>query len=258
EGLTDWKGRAWSPALGEPAAHPNARFAAPAGQCPTVASEWEDPKGVPISAILFGGRRASAVPLVTEAFNWQHGVFLASNVASEGTAAAENKVGELRRDPFAMLPFCGYNMGDYFNHWLSIGQKADAAKLPRIYFVNWFRKDEGGKFVWPGYGENSRVLKWIVERLEGKAQAQATPIGNLPARGAIDTSGLNLSEAQMDLLLSVDRDVWREEASLIPAAYDRFADRLPKALWQELEALMERLEADDAPIPERHLQGELN
>jgi phosphoenolpyruvate carboxykinase (GTP) len=258
EGLTDWKGRAWTPALGEPAAHPNARFAAPAGQCPTVASEWEDPKGVPISAILFGGRRASAVPLVTEAFNWQHGVFLASNVASEGTAAAENKVGELRRDPFAMLPFCGYNMGDYFNHWLSIGQKADAAKLPRIYFVNWFRKDEGGKFVWPGYGENSRVLKWIVERLEGTAQAQATPIGNLPAKGAIDTSGLNLSDAQMDLLLSVDRDVWREEASLIPAAYDRFADRLPKVLWQELDALMERLEADDAPTPARHLQGELN
>lgn len=258
EGLTDWKGRAWTPALGEPAAHPNARFAAPAGQCPTVASEWEDPKGVPISAILFGGRRASAVPLVTEAFNWQHGVFLASNVASEGTAAAENKVGELRRDPFAMLPFCGYNMGDYFNHWLSIGQKADAAKLPRIYFVNWFRKDEGGKFVWPGYGENSRVLKWIVERLEGTAQAQATPIGNLPAKGAIDILGLNLSEAQMDLLLSVDRDVWREEASLIPAAYDRFADRLPKALWQELEALMERLESDDAPSPTRHLQGELN
>jgi phosphoenolpyruvate carboxykinase (GTP) len=258
EGLTDWKGRPWTPGSGEPAAHPNARFAAPAGQCPTVAPEWEDPKGVPISAILFGGRRASAVPLVTEAFNWQHGVFLASNVASEGTAAAENKVGELRRDPFAMLPFCGYNMGDYFNHWLSIGQKGDAAKLPRIYFVNWFRKDEGGKFVWPGYGENSRVLKWIVERLEGTAQAQSSPIGNLPAKGAIDTSGLNLTEAQMELLLSVDREVWREEASLIPAAYDRFADRLPKALWQELDGLMERLEADEAPAMARRLQGELS
>lgn len=255
EGLTDWKGRPWTPGSGEPAAHPNARFAAPAGQCPTVASEWEDPKGVPISAILFGGRRASAVPLVTEAFNWQHGVFLASNVASEGTAAAENKVGELRRDPFAMLPFCGYNMGDYFNHWLSIGQKGDAAKLPRIYFVNWFRKDEGGKFVWPGYGENSRVLKWIFERLEGTADVQSTPIGNLPAKGSIDTSGLNLTEAQMELLLSVDRDVWREEASLIPPAYDKFADRLPKALWQELDALMERLEADEAPAQLRQMQG---
>jgi phosphoenolpyruvate carboxykinase (GTP) len=258
EGLTDWKGRPWTPGSGEPAAHPNARFAAPAGQCPTVASEWEDPKGVPISAILFGGRRASAVPLVTEAFNWQHGVFLASNVASEGTAAAENKVGELRRDPFAMLPFCGYNMGDYFNHWLSIGQKGDAAKLPRIYFVNWFRKDEGGKFVWPGYGENSRVLKWIVERLEGKAQVQSSPIGNLPAKGALDISGLNLTEAQMELLLSVDRDVWREEAALIPGAYDRFADRLPKALWQELDALMERLEADEAPAMARQKQGQFS
>src|SRR6201996_7689718 len=194
--LTDWKGRAWTPESPEPAAHPNARFAVPASQCPTIAPEWEDPNGVPISAILFGGRRATAVPLVTEAFDWQHGVFLAANTASEGTAAAENKVGELRRDPFAMLPFCGYNMADYFGHWLKMGQKA-GAKLPRIYFVNWFRKDLHGKFVWPGYGENSRVLKWIVERLEGKAGAHDTPIGRLPNQDSLDTEGLGLTEAQI-------------------------------------------------------------
>ena len=241
--LTDWKGRAWTPDSPEPAAHPNARFAVPAGQCPTIASEWEDPKGVPISAILFGGRRATAVPLVTEAFDWQHGVFLASNTASEGTAAAENKVGELRRDPFAMLPFCGYNMADYFGHWLAMGKKSDAAKLPRIYFVNWFRKDMHGKFIWPGYGENSRVLKWIVGRLEGKAEAHDTPIGRLPNKGSLDTAGLNLTEDQINLLLSVDRSVWKEEASLIPASYEKFGDRLPQALWDEHEALIERLEA---------------
>jgi phosphoenolpyruvate carboxykinase (GTP) len=240
--LTDWKGRDWTPDSPEPAAHPNARFAVPAAQVPIIADEWEDPQGVPISAILFGGRRATAVPLVTEAFDWQHGVFLASNVASEGTAAAENKVGELRRDPFAMLPFCGYNMGDYFNHWLKIGKNADPAKLPRIYFVNWFRKDTHGKFVWPGYGENSRVLKWIVERLEGKAAARPSPIGNLPTPGSLDVEGLNLTEAQLHLLLSVDRSVWKEEASLIPGAYEKFGDKLPKELWDEHEALLDRLE----------------
>ena len=242
-GLTDWKGRAWSPELGEPAAHPNSRFAAPAGQCPTIAPEWEDPKGVPISAILFGGRRASAVPLVTEAFDWEHGVFLASNVASEGTAAAENKVGELRRDPFAMLPFCGYNMGDYFGHWLDVGAKADAAKLPRIFFVNWFRKDETGKFVWPGFGENSRVLKWIVGRLEGEAAATDTPIGRVPTAEALDLDGLDLTAEQLKTLLSVDAEVWAEEAALIPAFYNRFGDRLPKALWAQHQALETRLEA---------------
>jgi phosphoenolpyruvate carboxykinase (GTP) len=242
--LTDWKGRPWTPESPEPAAHPNARFAVPAAQCPTIASEWEDPKGVPISAILFGGRRATAVPLVTEAYNWQHGVFLAANTASEGTAAAENKVGELRRDPFAMLPFCGYNMGDYFGHWLKVGANApDKAKLPRIYFVNWFRKDLHGRFVWPGYGENSRVLKWIVQRLEGVAESHDTPIGRLPTAEALDTEGLKLSEDQIHLLLSVDRSVWKEEASLIPGYYERFADRLPKALWAEHEALLQRLEA---------------
>jgi phosphoenolpyruvate carboxykinase (GTP) len=251
EHLTDWKGRPWQPG-GEPAAHPNARFTAPAGQCPSIAPEWEDPKGVPISAILFGGRRASAVPLVTEAFDWRHGVFLASNIASEGTAAAENKVGQLRRDPFAMLPFCGYNMGDYFAHWLKLGEGADPAKLPRLYFVNWFRKDENGKFAWPGYGDNSRVLKWIVERLEGEADAVDTPIGRLPAPGALDVSGMSVTAKQMDLLLTVDPDVWREEAALIGPDYEKFGDRLPAALWEELTALQDRLaEASDDQPPAR-------
>jgi phosphoenolpyruvate carboxykinase (GTP) len=197
---------------------------------------------VPISAILFGGRRATAVPLVTEAFDWKHGVFLASNVASEGTAAAENAIGELRRDPFAMLPFCGYNMGDYFGHWLSMAERTDPAKLPRIYFVNWFRKDARGKFVWPGFGENSRVLKWIVERLEGKADAQDTAIGRLPVVGGLDTEGLNLTPEQLVLLLSVDPEVWKQEAALIPADYEKFGDRLPQALWDEHAALVERLD----------------
>jgi len=240
EGLTDWKGRAYDPASGEPAAHPNARFAAPAGQCPVIAPEWEDPAGVPIDAILFGGRRASAVPLVTEAFDWAHGVFMASNVASEGTAAAENKVGELRRDPFAMLPFCGYNMGDYFGHWLKIGQR-QGAKLPKIFFVNWFRKDTNGKFVWPGFGDNARVLKWIVGRLNNTAQATDTAIGRLPAKGALDLTGLNLTDAQVELLTTVDVEVWREEASLIPAHYKTFGAHLPAELNAQLNALNARL-----------------
>jgi len=240
EGLTDWRGRAWSPAMGEPAAHPNARFACPAEQCPVIAAEWEDPKGVPISAILFGGRRASAVPLVTEAYDWEHGVFMGSTVASEGTAAAENKVGELRRDPFAMLPFAGYNMADYFAHWLKIGQKS-GAKLPKIFFVNWFRKDKQGKFIWPGFGENTRVLKWIVDRLEGTAAANDTAIGRVPTKSSIDISGLNLSDAQMDTLLGVDHDVWREEAGLIPPFFEKFGDRLPKALWDQHSQLVSRL-----------------
>jgi phosphoenolpyruvate carboxykinase (GTP) len=244
--LTDWRGRDWTPPKKgeepkEPAAHPNARFTAPASQCPTIAPEWEDPKGVPIDAILFGGRRATNVPLVTESFNWQHGVFLASNVASEGTAAAENKVGELRRDPFAMLPFCGYNMGDYFGHWLATGAKADADKLPRIYYVNWFRKDANGKFVWPGFGENSRVLKWIVERLEGTADATETPIGNVPTRESLDLDGLDLSDDQIETLLAVDAQAWRGEAEQIRPDYERFGEHLPKPLWDELATLDERL-----------------
>jgi len=240
EGLTDWRGRAWSPAMGEPAAHPNARFACPAGQCPVIAPEWENPAGVPISAILFGGRRASAVPLVTEAFDWEHGVFMGSTVASEGTAAAENKVGELRRDPFAMLPFCGYNMADYFGHWLKIGQKP-GAKLPKIFFVNWFRKDKNGKFIWPGFGENTRVLKWIVERLEGKAAANDTAIGRVPAKSSLDVSGLSLTDEQLDELLGVNHEIWRDEASKIPEFFEKFGDRLPKALWDQHKGLTQRL-----------------
>ncbi|WP_292224898.1 phosphoenolpyruvate carboxykinase (GTP) [Brevundimonas sp.] len=242
DGLTNWKGQPHDHTSGEPAAHPNARFAAPAGQCPAIAAEWEDPRGVPIDAILFGGRRASAVPLVTEAFDWEHGVFMGSTVASEGTAAAENKVGELRRDPFAMLPFCGYNMGDYFAHWLKMGQGRDASKLPRIFFVNWFRKDQDGKFVWPGFGDNSRVLKWISQRIDGEAEAEDTAVGRVPTQGSLDLSGLDLSQAHLSTLLDVDAEVWREEAALIPAFYEKFGDRLPRALWAQHAALVERLE----------------
>ncbi|MEU3165880.1 phosphoenolpyruvate carboxykinase (GTP) [Streptosporangium sp. NPDC006930] len=236
--LTDWKGRDWTPESGEPAAHPNARFTVPAAQCPTIAPEWQDPEGVPISAILFGGRRASAVPLVTEAFSWRHGVFVGANIASEKTAAAEGKVGELRRDPFAMLPFCGYNMGDYFAHWLKIGRRENA-RLPRVYYVNWFRKNDEGRFIWPGFGENTRVLKWIVDRLNGEAEAVRTPIGLLPAR--LDTEGLDVSDEDMRTLLSVDEEIWRQEASLMPAFFQTFGDHLPGELWEEHEALVARL-----------------
>ena len=253
DNLIDWRGQPWTPNSKAPAAHPNSRFAAPARQCPIIATEWEYPHGVPISAILFGGRRASAVPLVTEAFDWRHGVFLASNVASEGTAAAENKIGELRRDPFAMLPFCGYNMGDYFSHWLKLGAR-EGAKLPRIYFVNWFRKNARGEYAWPGFGENARVLKWIVERLDGEADAQETPIGLVPTKDSLDVSGLQLSDGALDLLLSVDADVWREEAALIGPAYEKFGESLPQALWDEHRALLERL--DGVSPARRPLAGE--
>ncbi|MFG2478363.1 phosphoenolpyruvate carboxykinase (GTP) [Streptomyces fagopyri] len=239
--LTDWKGNDWTPESGTPAAHPNARFTVPADQCPIIAPEWEDPRGVPISAILFGGRRATAVPLVTESFDWNHGVFLGANVASEKTAAAEGKVGELRRDPFAMLPFCGYNMGDYMGHWIDVAKDKDQAKLPKIYYVNWFRKNDAGKFVWPGFGENSRVLKWIVDRLDGRAEGVETPIGVLPAKGALDTKGLDLSESELDFLLTVDKEVWREEAALVPEHLNTFGEHTPKELWDEYRALVQRL-----------------
>ncbi|MFJ8433736.1 phosphoenolpyruvate carboxykinase (GTP) [Kitasatospora sp. NPDC094019] len=239
--LIDWRGDDWTPESGTPAAHPNARFAVPAAQCPTIAPEWEDPAGVPISAILFGGRRATAVPLVTESFDWQHGVFLGANIASEKTAAAEGTVGELRRDPFAMLPFCGYNMGDYFAHWLKIGAAADAAKLPKIYYVNWFRKNADGQFVWPGYGENSRVLKWIVERLEGDGAGVETPIGVLPTVEGFDLEGLELSKEDIDLLFTVDADIWRQEAALVPAHLEMFGEHTPAELWDEYRSLVARL-----------------
>ncbi|MDT0380974.1 phosphoenolpyruvate carboxykinase (GTP) [Streptomyces sp. DSM 42041] len=240
--LTDWKGNEWTPESGTPAAHPNARFATPAGQCPIIAPEWEDPRGVPISAILFGGRRATAVPLVTESFSWQHGVFLGANVASEKTAAAEGKAGELRRDPFAMLPFCGYNMGDYMAHWVKIGAEApDPAKLPKIYYVNWFKKNDEGAFVWPGFGENSRVLKWIVGRLRGDAEGVETPIGILPTKESLDRDGLDLSEKDLDFLLAVDKDVWRDEAALVPEHLNTFGDHTPTELWDEYRALVQRL-----------------
>jgi phosphoenolpyruvate carboxykinase (GTP) len=240
--LTDWLGEPWTPKKGKPAAHPNARFTAPARQCPVIAPEWEDPKGVPISAILFGGRRATVVPLVTEARDWQHGTFLGSVISSEKTAAAAGKVGELRRDPMAMLPFCGYNMADYWSHWLSIGQRAGAA-LPKIYYVNWFRKSDGGDFLWPGFGENSRVLKWVFERCEGTAKAVETPIGNLPADGALDLDGLDVSREDLAQLLRVDVDGWLSELPLVREYYAQFGDRMPGQLETELDAMRDRLEA---------------
>jgi phosphoenolpyruvate carboxykinase (GTP) len=240
--LTDWKGNDWTPESSTPAAHPNARFTAPASQCPVIAPEWEDPKGVPISAILFGGRRATVVPLVNEAFDWEHGVFLGSIMGSETTAAATGQVGVVRRDPFAMLPFCGYNMADYWSHWLRIGTR-DGAQLPKIFFVNWFHKNADGKFVWPGYGENSRVLKWVFERVSGTGEAVETPIGLLPAEGAIDTDGLAVSTADMAELLKVDVEGWRKELPDIEDFYNRFGDRVPDALRGQLSALEDRLAA---------------
>ncbi|MCW2776476.1 MAG: phosphoenolpyruvate carboxykinase, partial [Frankiales bacterium] len=241
--LTDWKGNPWTPESGVPAAHPNSRFTTPAGQCPTIAPEWEDPKGVPISAILFGGRRATAVPLVTESFDWTHGTFLGSTVSSETTAAAAGAIGQLRRDPFAMLPFCGYNMGDYAGHWLDMATGVDADKLPKIFYVNWFRKNDAGKWLWPGFGENSRVLKWIVDRLEGTAQGKETPIGILPADGELDVDGLDMPAEDLALLLSVDTDVWKQEAALIPEFFAQFGEHLPQALADEQKKLVERLQA---------------
>jgi phosphoenolpyruvate carboxykinase (GTP) len=238
--LIDWLRRRWTPGSSRKAAHPNARFTTPAQQCPVIAPEWEDPKGVPIDAILFGGRRAGVVPLVTEAFDWQHGTFLGATASSETTAAAAGAVGQLRRDPMAMLPFCGYNMGDYFAHYLHIGQR-HGVKLPRIYYVNWFRTDENGKFLWPGYGENSRVLKWIFERCEDKAHAIDTPIGRLPLPSDLDTTGLDVSEENLRQLLSVDVDGWLAEIPLIRQHFAKFGTHLPEGMEHELEDLEERL-----------------
>ncbi|MFZ9629215.1 MAG: phosphoenolpyruvate carboxykinase domain-containing protein, partial [Ilumatobacteraceae bacterium] len=238
---TDWRGNTWTPESETPAAHPNARFTAPAAQCPSIADEWQDPAGVPISAILFGGRRRTTVPLVTQAFDWEHGVFLGSIMASETTAAQQGAVGNLRFDPMAMLPFCGYNMADYFAHWLSVGRSTDASKLPKIFFVNWFRRDESGRFLWPGYGENSRVLKWVFERVNGSADAVETPIGLLPAAGSLDLDGLDVADTDLDELLSVDADGWRAAVPQIEAHYAAFGDKLPDALAARLQQLVTAL-----------------
>lgn len=229
-GLTDWKGQAWSPELGTPAAHPNSRFTAPAGQDPAIAPEWEDPAGVPIDAILFGGRRASTIPLVFQSKSWDHGVFLGSIMASETTAAAAGAVGNLRRDPFAMLPFCGYNFGDYFAHWLTFAEKFGESALPKIFYVNWFRKGEDGRWLWPGYGENSRVLEWVFDRSAGRGAAIDTPIGYVPTTDAIDVSGLNVSTQDMAELLAVNEEDWRNEVPLIREHFAQFKDRTPERL----------------------------
>ena len=239
--LKDWKQEDWTPDSGTPAAHPNARFTAPAAQCPSIAPEWEDPAGVPISAILFGGRRATNVPLVTEALDWEHGVFLGSIMSSEKTAAAAGTVGELRFDPFAMLPFCGYHMGDYFAHWLAVGKATEADKLPKLFWVNWFRKDEAGTFLWPGFGDNSRVLKWVLERVAGEGGAEDTPIGRVPTLAAIDRDGLDIDDATMAKILHVDSAAWRDELPQIEAHLDTFGDRLPGELRDELRELEKRL-----------------
>jgi len=239
----DWKGRDWTGGRGsdqDPAAHPNARFTVAAAQCPSIAPEWEDPAGVPIDAFLFGGRRASAVPLVREAFDWEHGVFLGATMSSEMTAAAFGTVGQLRFDPFAMLPFCGYNMADYFAHWLKVaGHKG--ANLPKVFVVNWFRKDEDGKFLWPGYGENSRVLAWIFRRCDGQAEAVETPIGLVPAEGALDLDGLEISAEALHELVTVDADQVRDELPQVREHLAKFGDRLPKQIHEQLEALEARL-----------------
>jgi len=239
--LIDWEGNDWTPDAGRKAAHPNSRFTAPAAQCPVMDPDWQNPAGVPISAFLFGGRRATTIPLVNEAFDWEHGVFMGSAAGSETTAAALGQAGVLRHDPFAMLPFCGYNMGDYFSHWLSMAEKTGADKLPRVFFVNWFRKAEDGHWLWPGYGENSRVLKWIFDRVEGVGQAVKTPIGNLPTAEALDLSGLDLPSDDLNRLLAVDIDGWKREAENLAAYYDEFGDRLPEVLRKQLAALQERL-----------------
>ena len=237
----DWEGNPWTPTNGKKGAHANSRFTAPAAQCPVIDPDWENPEGVPLSAILFGGRRPSTIPLVNEAFDWEHGVFMGSACGSETTAAALGAAGVLRRDPFAMLPFCGYNMGDYFAHWLSFAKKTERSKLPKVFFVNWFRRSADGKFLWPGYGENSRVLKYICERVEGTAKAQTTPIGNVPTADALDLAGLNIPASDVAELLKVDLAGWRNEIADVAANYAKFGDKLPKALADQLDSLKKRI-----------------
>ncbi|MDG2335170.1 MAG: phosphoenolpyruvate carboxykinase (GTP) [Myxococcota bacterium] len=240
--LIDWRGNDWTPESDSPAAHPNARFTAVASQCPVISDEWQDPNGVPISAILFGGRRATVVPLVAEARDWQHGTFMGSIISSEKTAAAAGKIGELRRDPMAMLPFCGYNMGDYWSHWLDVGRK-QGAQMPLVYYVNWFRKGDAGNFLWPGFGENSRVLKWVFERCNGSANAVNTPIGNLPTPESLDLDGLSVDDDALKTLLTVDREGWLQELPLIRDYYARFGDRMPEELTSFVDNLEKELSA---------------
>jgi phosphoenolpyruvate carboxykinase (GTP) len=237
----DWHGNDWTPEEDHPAAHPNARFTVPAAQAPSMAPEWEDQAGVPIDAFLFGGRRATVVPLVREAFDWEHGAFLGATMSSEQTAAAFGKVGQLRFDPFAMLPFCGYNMADYFEHWLEIGRKGDADKLPRIFYVNWFRKDDDGKFLWPGFGENSRVLEWVFRRCDGKADAVETAIGNVPAEGSLNVDGLDITDEQLRELLAVDEAALKAELTQVREHLAKFGDALPSAIRKHFDALEEKL-----------------
>jgi phosphoenolpyruvate carboxykinase (GTP) len=234
--LIDWRGEDWTPQSGRPAAHPNSRFTVSAAQCPAIADDWDAFDGVPIDAILFGGRRATNVPLVAQSRDWNHGVFLGATISSEQTAAAEGTVGELRRDPFAMLPFCGYNMADYWGHWLKMGEKL-GANAPAIFQVNWFRKGEGGRFLWPGFSENARVIEWIVRRVEGSAGAMDAPIGRLPIPAELDLDGLDLPAADVDALFDVDRESWLAECDLTEEFFSRFGDRVPAALRAELASL---------------------
>jgi phosphoenolpyruvate carboxykinase (GTP) len=239
--LTDWQGRDWTPDSDGPSSHPNSRFCTPITQCPILAPEYEDPHGVPIDAILFGGRRKTTIPLVTEARDWVHGTFMGATLSSETTAAATGEVGVVRRDPMAMLPFIGYHAGDYFQHWIEVGKAHDASRLPRIFYVNWFRRDADGGFLWPGFGENSRVLKWVVERIEGTAAAVETPIGHVPTAGSLDIEGLDMTEDDLRRVLEVDVDEWRAELPLITEWFETMGDKLPTVLWSELDGLKARL-----------------
>ena len=244
EHATSWKGEDWTPDSGELSSHPNSRYCTPIKQCPILAPEYDDPNGVPIDAILFGGRRKTTIPLVTEARDWTHGTFMGATLSSETTAAATGAVGVVRRDPMAMLPFIGYNAGDYFNHWITVGKDNDAAKLPKIFYVNWFRRDDDGDFLWPGFGENSRVLKWVVERMEGQAEAVETPIGYVPTPEALDTDGLDMTAEQLAEALKVDREEWKAEIPQITEWFEKFGDSLPAVLWTELDSLKARLGAE--------------
>jgi phosphoenolpyruvate carboxykinase (GTP) len=241
EHATSWKGEDWTPESEELSSHPNSRYCTPIKQCPILAPEYDDPQGVPIDAILFGGRRKTTIPLVTEARDWTHGTFMGATLSSETTAAAVGQVGVVRRDPMAMLPFIGYNAGDYFNHWITVGKDNDASKLPKIFYVNWFRRDEDGGFLWPGFGENSRVLKWVVERMEGTAEAVETPIGHVPTRESLDVEGLSMSAEALEAALAVDVEEWKAEIPQITEWFEKFGEDLPAVLWTELDGLKARL-----------------